>query len=177
MNSSAKKPLLLFLFVLISAAGLSQITPLPDWFTTTYREKELDKKYGMASFHLPAFVQEDLNGDGVKDVAVLVIERATQKQGILVMHGNTHEVFVFGAGTNFGRGYDDFKWMSEWKIYSKKKAVETVLDKESGDMIGTQDVKLERPGILAGNYENGKLENGGIIYWNGQQYIWIQQGE
>ncbi|BAV06285.1 hypothetical protein SAMN05421788_106351 [Filimonas lacunae] len=150
---------------------------MPSWFPEVFKSKGLDKKYGPASFLVPAYIVSDFNGDSIPDVAVLVIERSSQKKGILLIHGNTFDTFVFGAGSAFGEGDDDFKWASRWKLYTKKKATESLLEKESGDKIGSREVKLYRPGILVERVEDDAVAAGGIIYWNDQGYIWIQQGE
>jgi len=168
---------LLICFLVTLSAGQSQTATLPVWFTNTFKNKELDKKYIIASFLMPSYLQGDFNGDIEQDIAVLVTEKITKSKGILLIHGKTNEHFVFGAGISFGNGEKDFKWADKWMLYTKEIATETQFDKESGDIIGSKTVKLVRPGILIEDYQDGTSLTGGIIYWSDKQYIWIHQGE
>lgn len=142
-----------------------------------FKNKGLDKKYVIAPFLEPAFLQADFNGDSTPDIAVLVTEKATKRRGILLIHGGTNEYFLFGAGTSLGSAGKDFKWADKWTLYTKKTAMKTQFDKKSGDIIGGKTLKLVRPGILIQDLEDGAALSGGIIYWNGTKYIWIHQGE
>lgn len=171
------KPFLLIGILLTLTAGHSQTATLPNWFSDTFKSKGLDKKYVIATFLKPSYLQADFNGDATLDIAVFVFDKATRKKGILLIHGKTYEQFVFGAGTAFGNGGKDFKWADKWKLYTKKTAFETQFDEESHDIIGAKEINLARPGILIENYENGAALAGGIIYWNGKKYVWIHQGE
>ncbi len=158
-------------------AGHSQTATLPNWFSDIFKSKGLDKKYVIATFLKPFYLQADFNGDATQDIAILVLDKATRKKGILLIHGKTNEQFVFGAGTAFDKGGKDFKWANKWKLYTKKTAFEIQFDEESGDIIGGKEIKLARPGILIEDYEDGAALAGGIIYWNGNKYVWIHEGE
>jgi hypothetical protein len=171
------RPFLLIIFLLTRTAAYSQTVRIPTWFADSFKRKELDKKYDIASFLKPSFLQVDLNGDGRQDIAVPVIEKVSKRKGILLIHGGTNEHFLFGAGISFGNGGKDFKWADRWTLYKKKTALETQFDKGSGDIMGSKTVKLFRPGILIEDDEDGAAVAGGIIYWNGKNYIWIHQGE
>jgi len=151
----------------------SQSTGPPEFFKS-FKRLNLDKKYEIASYLKSSFLQADFDGDGVKDVVALVIERKTKKKGILLISGTKY--FVFGAGTNFGNGSDDFKWAGGWKIYNKKTAYETMVNID-GDLIGSKIRKLKRTAFFIYQLEDGEPVSGGIIYWNGKKYIWIQQGD
>ena len=164
-------------FLLMFTVVYSQTETLPAPFSHIFKSKGLDRKYIIASFLNPSYLKADFNGDTTEDVAVLITEKATRNQGILLIHGKTNEQFVFGAGTSFGNGDKDFKWADKWSVYNKKTALETQFDKASGDFIGSKTIKLVRPGILIEDYEDGAAIAGGIIYWNGKKYIWIHQGE
>lgn len=171
------RPFLLTIFILTFTAGHSQTATLPKWFSDTFSAKGLDKKYVIASFLKPSFLEADFNGDTIQDIAILVTEKTTKRKGILLIHGGTNEQFLFGAGSSFGNGGKDFKWADKWTLYTKKTALETKFDKKSGDIIGGKTVKLVRPGILIEDYEDSAAVAGGIIYWSGKKYVWIHQGE
>ena len=162
--------------ILTFTTGHNQTTTFPAWFSDSFKSKGLDNKYDIASFLKHSLLQTDFNGDATQDIAVLVIEKAPKRKGILLIHRGTNEHFAFGAGTPLN-GDKDFKWADKWQLYTKKTAFETQFHKESGDILGGKEVKLVRPGILIEDYEDGFALAGGIIYWNGMKYIWIHQGE
>jgi hypothetical protein len=142
-----------------------------------FKNPELDKKYQTQAFLNPSFLTADFNGDGNADQAHAVIEKKTGKKGLLVLHGNSDAYFVFGAGTRFGEDDDDYQWADLWRLYTDKTAFETQFDEETGDIIGGKEVKLQHPGLLLMAEEDGSPYAGGIIYWDGRQYVWIHQGE
>jgi len=171
------KPFLLITFLLMTGVLHSQTNQLPSWALDTFRQKSLDKKYEIASFLKPSYWQADFNGDNNQDIAILIIEKQTKKKGLLLIHSQTNEYFVFGAGKKFGNGGDNFKWADKWSVYNKKMATETQFDSKTGDITGGKKVKLSRPGILVEDYEDGAALAGMIIYWDGKKYIEIHQGE
>ncbi len=171
------KPLLTIIILFLFTTVYCQPATLPTWFSDTYKTKGLGNKLTIASFLKPSFLEADFNGDLQEDVALLVIEKATKRKGILLIHGGTNEHFLFGAGVSFNNGGNDFKWADKWALYTKKTASETRFDKVSGDILGSKTIKLARPGILIEDYQDGAALAGGIIYWNGKKYTWIHQGE
>jgi len=164
------------LIIFLAATSFAQ-AQTPQWFSETCKRNGLDKQLSIVSFLRPPFLEGDFNGDSLPDIAVAVMEKATKKKGILLIHGGSNRYFLFGAGKKFGNGSDNFSWANRWMIYTKKTVQQTKFDKESGDIIGSKLVKLTRPGILVSDEEDGTAVSGGIIYWNGKKYIWIQQGE
>lgn len=127
-------------------------------------------------FSTPSFIESDFNGDGIKDIAILIIQKTTKKRGVLLMHGGSNQNFVFGAGNKFGNGSDDFKWLKGWSLYKQKVAYETTFTKD-GDISGSKKIVLLRPALYVHNLEDAQPTAGGLIYWNGKKYIWIHQGE
>lgn len=145
-------------------------------FEEVFKGAKLSAKYQPLSFSKPAYFQSDFNGDGIKDIAILIIQKATKKQGILLLHGNSNQYFIFGAGTKFGSGLDNFKWLKGWSLYNKKAAYETTFNKD-GDVLGSKKISLLRPALYVHDLEDGQPTAGGLIYWTGKKYIWIHQGE
>ncbi|HEY1860822.1 MAG TPA: hypothetical protein VGG61_10730, partial [Gemmataceae bacterium] len=118
------------------------------------------------SFHLtPSYLEGDFNGDGNIDVAVLVKQRATGKLGIAIVHGGMGKVTILGAGIATGNGGDDFEWMDSWQVYSKARAAHA-----AGE---TSVPRLRGDAILVSKTEAASA----LIYWNGNRYVWLQQGE
>jgi hypothetical protein len=71
------RPFLLILFILALTAGHSQTATLSTWFFDAFKNKGLDKKYDIASFLKPSFLQVDFNSDATQDIA---FKRLAQKQ-------------------------------------------------------------------------------------------------
>lgn len=86
--------------------------------------------YAPDYFLAPSFLQAGLTGDALQDITIAVVEKATKKKGVLVMHARSDAFFVFGAGTKFGNGSDDFARAKAWRTYTGKTASETLFDKD-----------------------------------------------
>lgn len=170
------RTLLSITFLLTFKVASSQQLTLPTWFQTAFKARGLDKKFSITPFIKTGILQADYNGDKLKDIAVLVTEKATKKRGVLLIHNQSHQYFLFGAGTKFGSGSDNFRWAKGWKVYSEKTATETQFDKDD-NIIGGKEVQLKQAGIAIWAIEDGVPIAGGIIYWTGRKYIWIHQGE
>jgi len=162
--------------ILSASISASAQSSLPSWFLKTFKQVRLDQQYEIKTRLKPTFLQADFNGDGKADVAALIIEKKSGKSGIVIIHYGNNRYFILGAGTNFGNGSDNFKWAYGWRYYRKKSAYETMVNKE-GDIQGSETIKLKRPAIFIYDLLDGEPNSGGLIYWTGQKYQWIQQGE
>lgn len=178
VGDNAKRGIFLLMGLLSTGLqGTCQGKPCPEWIQDSLKSKRLDVRYELNAWLKPGWMSEDLNGDGTPDIAVLVAERATHKKGILLLMSKAPDYFVFGAGTHFGDGSDDFGWAGKWYVYKKKTAYETRFDKKSGDIQGGKQIKLAHPCISIASGEDGAEVSGGLIYWTGKSYRWIHQGE
>jgi hypothetical protein len=167
----------LFFLILLAVSISSNAQPtIPLWYIKSLKQQKLDQRYELKGYLKPAYLEADFNGDGIEDIASLVLDKKTKKEGILLIHGGTSQYFVFGAGTKFGNGSDDFKWAGGWQIYKKKIAYEMLFDNDGG-MSGSKKIKLKRQSVFIYDLEDGEPNSGGIIYWAGKKYIWIHQGE
>ncbi|MDB5124666.1 MAG: hypothetical protein JWP94_2795 [Mucilaginibacter sp.] len=169
------KYLIFFIFIILSLSLNAQST-IPAGFIKSFNQLKLDQKYQIKEYIKPSSLHADFNGDGNTDVAVPVIEKRTHKKGILLINGRTNQYFVFGAGTKFGNGSDNFSWAAGWTLYKSKFAYESRFNRD-GDILGSKKVKLNRPAFFIHDLEDGEPNSGGIIYWNGKKYVWIQWGE
>ena len=113
----------------------------------------------------PFYLEGDFNGDGALNVAVLIKERGTGKHGIAVVHGTTGKITILGAGIGIGNGGDDFDWMDSWQVYSKTHAAHS-----AGE---TSVPHLRGDALLVEKSESASA----LIYWNGERYLWSQQGD
>lgn len=160
--------------VSIGCLNLLQAAPsLPAWAEALWQAAGLGKTYTRTAYLKPATLPADFNGDGKTDLAVLVTDRQ-QRRGIVILHQGAAAPVVLGAGRRFGNGGANFDWLTDWQVYTSATAEATVTS-ASGDLAGTRTVRLRRPGLLIMATQDTYA--GGIVYWNGQRYTWIQQGE
>ena len=148
-----------------SSPSPGAIRDVPDAVKKVLTNGSLGKKHDLSPRMNPCYLEGDFHGDGAMDVAVLIKERATGKHGIAVVHGTTGKITIFGAGIRIGTGGDDFDWMDSWRVYSKTRAAhpagETSVPHLRGDALFVE--KSESASAL--------------IYWNGERYLWSQQGD
>lgn len=138
---------------------------VPTWVHTTFRETGLKQKYAFSFDLNPCYLRGDFNGDSEPDIAILVTETSSGKLGAVVLHFGSNDFFVLGAGERIGNGGDDFKWMTNWAVKRKGK-------------VG-QGVESPAPPQLTGEalFVEKAESASGIIYWNGTEYVWYQQGD
>jgi hypothetical protein len=171
------KPLLNTLCVIILLLGCKESKTKLSWYQKIINEKGLDKKFQFTEHLKPSTLEADFNGDGSNGIAIGITEKSTNRKGIIIIHSKTNDYFVLGAGTDFGNGGNDFNWIDKWSVYTDKIASETEIDEESGDILGSRDVTLTNPAILALKYEDGAPWSGGVIYYKDKKYNWVHQGE
>ena len=154
---------------------------LPAWFSTYFKQQKLDAKYDLKAYAKPSYLMGDFNGDGVKDVAALVIEKKTRKNGVLIMHQKEGGgYFALGAGTKYGKkGFDEadnLEWVKGWKVNKSRLVYETVFN-AGGDIVGGKKIKLKSDALSLWDLIDGEPYSGGTIYWTGKKYDWIHEGE
>ncbi len=119
----------------------------------------------------PFYLEANFNGQGVLDVAICILEPGTNKQGILIQHGEDRTFYVLGAGRTFN-DMDNFNWMNVWKVYRKKTAERTIFAANL-DIEGSETVTLKNIAIQVAPSEGSY----NLITWDGTKYIWIHTGE
>jgi hypothetical protein len=107
----------------------------------------------------PYYQRGRFDGDSISDVAVQIIEKASGKRGIMIIHGGDSSVRVLGAGTAFGNGGDDFSWLWVWRVESHEL-------RRDVNPLGIEMLYVEKPESA-----------GGVIWWDGSQYVWTQHGD
>jgi len=139
---------------------------LPDEIQEFYKEK-IKGIYSIRTDLNPFYIRGDFNGDKKQDYALSIVERKTDKNGILIYHSGTKTYYIIGAGTSFNGRHpgDDFHWMDAWKV-SVDKNVEIGVG-ETNKIIPKGEM------ILVIKTESSS----GLIYWTGKEYKWYQQGD
>ncbi|MBU2525047.1 MAG: hypothetical protein KKC03_00405 [Bacteroidetes bacterium] len=145
---------------------------LPDWAFEVFQKQAVSKSHLLSNYVNPFYFEADFNGDNSLDIALLIEEKSSQLKGILIIHGETNQYFVLGAGKIFDNRIDDFSWMDVWKLYRHKKAYELIIS-DAGEIEGDREFVLPYTGI-----EIIALEaSSGLIYWDGKQYLWAQMSD
>ena len=146
------------------------VDELPEWAST--RWKKYDSIFERSYKLVPSFLEYDFKGDETEDIAIFVSKKSNAKQGVLFLFGEDDRMFVSGAGNSFGTGGDDFEWADDWKLFTESKTHETTF-LDNGDIDGSREVTLQYPAISIREEEG----SGGLIYFNGEKFIWIHQGD
>jgi hypothetical protein len=106
----------------------------------------------------PFYQRADFDGDGQADIALLIRQRNTGKVGIAFVHRANSTVHMVGAGRALGNGGDDFSWLGVWSVHDR----------------ATREVPAARGEILLVEKPESA---GGLIYWDGSAYRWLQHGD
>jgi len=138
---------------------------LPTDLSRTLRQSGFLKKYDLNEVVNPFYLRGDFNGDAKMDYAIAVTDKQTDKRGIAIFTSQTDFVLI-GAGTSLpNRDMDDFRWMDAWYVYDNRQV---------GIGVGeTEELILTSDAIMAVKTESAS----GIIYWNGKEFRWYQQGD
>ncbi|GGC64686.1 hypothetical protein [Undibacterium terreum] len=164
MNFKFVSAALMFASSIASAAVLPAQAQLPDWAT-----KQLDSLSKQESVELNARINPfvwrgDFDGSGKGDLAVLVKDSKTGKEGIaFLFHGKTKPVIV-GAGHAIGNGGDDFSWLELWYVEDKGTLQHSYHAKS---------VKLKGDGIIVAKEGSASA----LIYLKAGKASWQQQGD
>ena len=136
---------------------------LPFWAETAWQK--LGSKDGLQiSTRLNPFVwRGDFDGDGKQDLAVLVQDGKTKKEGIaFILRGKAPH--VIGAGREFGNGGDNFSWMDVWHVEDRGTG--------HGNYQG-QSVKLKADGLMVAKESSASA----LIYFRNGKPKWHQYGD
>jgi len=132
---------------------------LPEEIYHFYDQANIRAIYAIRTDLNPFYLRGDFDGDKKHDYALSIVDRKTNKKGILMCHTGTKTHYIIGAGKSLsdGKGGDDYYWMEAWKVY---------VNKDVGIGAGeTTKITLKGEGILATKLESAS----GIIYWTGKR--------
>lgn len=140
---------------------------LPEEIGLFYNQEKIKTIYSIRTDVNPFYLRGDFDGDKKQDYALSIVERETDKKGILIYHTGTKTHYIIGTGKSLinGNGGDDYNWMNAWKVYVSK-TVEIGVGE-------TEIITLKGEAILVIKLESAS----GLIYWTGKDYKWYQQGD
>lgn len=143
---------------------------LPDWVSrSVILDTILEEPFIINSTMNPFYLEEDFNGDGHLDIALSVMDTSSTYKGMVIIHGNSLEVFQVGVKKNSHSNLENLNWVDIWKI-NRRESNEPGVDENSGT--GPKgELILKTPSIQIEKSEIG----GGLIYWNGKQYLYFHQ--
>jgi len=145
---------------------------LPEWFLklNILKGKRFQNDYEFDNRLNPLYLEADFNGDNIIDIAIPIKQITSQKVGFAIIHGQTEEIFIIGAGTSIKNGLsDDMNYIDIWKV-NREKINEPGLD-ENGNIDENGPLLIKNPSLQIEKSEVG----GGQIYWNGKEYVYFHQ--
>ncbi len=181
MNLDKMKTLIYILLILAftSCASAQKINipdyslqeNLPAWFMFSWNKVKTETEVEVVNNINPYYLEADFNGDDKLDIALIVESIPDRKRGILLVHGHSFKSKVIGAGSKFGNGGDDFKWMDTWKVYREPTAMETTFT-QNFDIAGQRSIELKNIAISVASSEGAS----NLIVFDGENYVWVHTG-
>ncbi len=144
--------------------------PLPNWAYKTF--SRFKKDYKRSDQFTPSYLTDDFSGDGNEDIAIFIANRSSDQKGILYIFRKGRRAFLLGAGQASEELSEDLNWTDTWSVFKDRKTYETTF-LENGDIDGSKEIFLERSAIELREDEG----SGGLIYFNGEKFIWIHRGD
>jgi hypothetical protein len=165
---------IIFLLLIISITAYSQggrlipdpIRNIPKWVRTQFSAQHLDQHYTIVYQLYPYHLHADFNGDGLRDIAIQVIEKSSNKMGVAIFHAKKKQKLttyfaIISAGKTAGEVGDDLSWVDVWNVQRKSTAIESGLKKPP--LLFGDAISLEK-----------RDSTSGLIYWNGEKYLWFK---
>ena len=150
------------LFIFFHLTTFAQIDSLslkriPEWVKHVVQESALMENYELDVTRNPFYLEADLNGDELIDIAFFVKSKVEGKTGVLIVNKGKNVGYILGAGKDIGIGTDAF-WCDTWFVY-RDKFIYNFKDKKKKYMIslpGIEIVKSEKTSV--------------VIYWDRKRY-------
>src|SRR5688572_7353099 len=80
---------------------------LPFELENFYNQEKIQSLYSIRTDLNPFYLRGDFDGDKKQDYALGIVERKSDKKGILIYHTGTKTHYIIGAGKPLGNGRDD----------------------------------------------------------------------
>ncbi len=135
-----------------------------------------DTSYEISKEHTQFMVTGYFNHDRTLDTAILVRQRLSGKDALLIKHGGTDKSFLLTKGKDVGTDFDDFNWVGQFAVTKKgTKVWDNVIDDQivSEDQVDeSKKFVLKTDGIFV---HVDEASGGGILFFKNGKYAWLQQ--
>lgn len=139
----------------------NQDAGVPDSIWRIASAAGLDSVYAIAVWlESPPYLDGDFDGDGVRDGAVLVENRATGKSGVAMVYRGTRRVTILAAGSG-SAGPDDLSWMDRWDVFHAGTTYDLGINDRPTIQLGADALWIGRQDSLSAFY-----------IWTGRNYVW-----
>jgi len=122
--------------------------------------------YDFSSRINPFYLRGDFDGDGKPDFAVLIVSKSHHEDGIAMCLSSLHKVEIVGAGVEFYKWRNKtFGFFDAWQVYAKSSVQQGVGEGPPPKLVG-EAILLEKTEAASG-----------LLYWDGNRFLWYQQGD
>ncbi|MDC8770537.1 hypothetical protein [Roseateles albus] len=146
-----------------SAQGTLEPAQFPFWAEQVWTKLAAEKSLQISTRLNPFVWRGDFNGDGRQDLAMLILNTKTKKEGIAFLLQGKKPVTV-GAGQDFGNGGDNFSWIDVWHVEDRGTG--------HGNYLG-QSVTLKVDGLMVAKDSSASA----LIYFRNGKPVWHQYGD
>lgn len=122
-------------------------SPIPLWADSAFASADFWARYDLTSRLDPQVAFGDLDGDGLFDVAVAIVQRGGRRRGIAIVHQIDRSVHIVGAGTPLGNAGKSIESVGAW---------------------GLSELLHHRTAVHVADWHVA-----GWLVWNGQSYVWV----
>jgi hypothetical protein len=163
-KSMAVTVALVFAAGMAGAQALPPQAQLPAWATQQLDSLAKREAIEVSARMNPFVLRGDFDGDGKGDLAVLVKNKDSKKEGIVFLFRQKTAPLVVGAGHALSSGGDDFAWLEVWQVEDKGSLQHSYHEKS---------LRLKTDGIVVAKEGSASA----LIYIKGGKAFWQQQGD
>lgn len=156
---------LLAALALNTALALAAPEPgqFPSWAEKAWTKLTAETSLQLSTRLNPFVWRGDFDGDGRQDLAVLVVDAKTKKEGITFLFQG-HSPVTVGASQVFGNAGDNFSWMDVWHVEDRGSS--------HGNYRG-RSVTLKGDGLMVAKESSASA----LIYFRNGKPVWQQYGD
>lgn len=93
------------------------LSSLPPEERINFAKSPLAKRYQLSAHLKPFYLHGDFDGDGQRNTAFVLKERATEKSNTSIYHGQANRLVIVDAGRDWGNGSDGFPGLNAWHVF------------------------------------------------------------
>lgn len=163
-RSMAVSVALVFATGMAAAQTLPPQAQLPAWATQQLDSLAKREAIEVSARLNPFVLRGDFDGDGKGDLAVLIRNKDSKKEGIVFLFRQKTAPLIVGAGHALPNGGDDFAWLEVWQVEDKGTLQHSYHEKS---------LRLKTDGIVVAKEGSASA----LIYIKGGKAVWQQQGD